>query len=169
MVCEDGKVGFIDFGMVGRVGPKTFEAVGELSTALAAGDYEGMARAMCNMGATNAEVDVVKFERDIEQVMSNMAKVSPDVVGVGLGRDGTVSATISFDENEVTNMLLKIVAVTEDNGLKLPREFGLLVKQSLYFDRYLKILAPGLDVGTQMALGSGSRSDDGIKTAEVIR
>jgi hypothetical protein len=43
------------------------------------------------------------------------------------------------------------------------------VKQSLYFDRYLKILAPGLDVGTQMALGSGSRSDDGIKTAEVIR
>ena len=136
---------------------------------MAAGDYEGMARAMCNMGATNAEVDVVKFERDIEQVMSNMAKVSPDVVGVGLGRDGTVSATISFDENEVTNMLLKIVAVTEDNGLKLPREFGLLVKQSLYFDRYLKILAPGLDVGTQMALGSGSRSDDGMKTAKVIR
>jgi aarF domain-containing kinase len=170
MVCEDGKVGFIDFGMVGRVGPKTFEAVGELSTALAAGDYEGMARAMCNMGATDAEVDVVKFGRDIEQVMSNMAKVSPDSIGVGLGRDGTVSATISFDEDEVTNMLLKIVAVTEDNGLKLPREFGLLVKQSLYFDRYLKILAPGLDVGTQMALGSGSRSDlDGIKTVEVIR
>lgn len=169
MVCEDGKVGFIDFGMVGRVGPKTFEAVGELSTALAAGDYEGMARAMCNMGATDAQVDVVKFGRDIEQVMSNMAKVSPDSIGVGLGRDGTVSATISFDQDEVTNILLKIVAVTEDNGLKLPREFGLLVKQSLYFDRYLKILAPGLDVGTQMALGSGSRSDDGIKTAEVIR
>ena len=37
---------------------------------------------------------------------------------------------------------------SQDNGLKLPREFGLLVKQSLYFDRYLKILAPGLDVMT---------------------
>jgi aarF domain-containing kinase len=36
--------------------------------------------------------------------------------------------------------------VTENNGLKLPREFGLLVKQSLYFDRYLKILAPDVDV-----------------------
>lgn len=165
MVCEDGRVGFIDFGMVGRVGPKTFEAVGELSTALAAGDYEGMARAMCNMGATDAEVDVVKFGRDIEQVMTNMARVSPDVVGVGLGRDGTVSATVSFDEEEVTNMLLKIVAVTEDNGLKLPREFGLLVKQSLYFDRYLKILAPGLDIGTQMARGSS----DGIRMAEVVQ
>jgi len=77
---------------------------------------------------------------------------------------------MSFDEEEVTNMLLKMVAVTEDNGLKLPREFGLLVKQSLYFDRYLKILAPGLDVASQMQLGSGSGSgsESEMKEVEVI-
>jgi predicted unusual protein kinase regulating ubiquinone biosynthesis (AarF/ABC1/UbiB family) len=29
-----------------------------------------------------------------------------------------------------TNLLLEIVGITEDNGLKLPQEFGLLVKQT---------------------------------------
>merc|ERR1712127_618887 len=55
-------------------------------------------------------------------------------------------AGVAVAEQEVTQVLLDVVGVTEDNGLKLPREFGLLVKQSLYFDRFLKILAPSLDV-----------------------
>jgi aarF domain-containing kinase len=135
LVLDDGRVGFIDFGMVGRVGEKTFKAVSELSTSMALGDYEGMAEALLNMGATDENVDVQKFGRDIEQVMKDIAKVQPDIAAVGVSGDGTVQAAISFDEDEITNMLLKIVAVTEDNGLKLPREFGLLVKQSLYFDR----------------------------------
>jgi aarF domain-containing kinase len=126
---------------------------------MAVGDYEGMALALLNMGATDSNVNVAKFGRDIEQVMMDMSRVQPDIAAVGISGDGTVQAAISFDNDEVTNMLLRIVAVTEDNGLKLPREFGLLVKQSLYFDRYLKILAPGLDISTDsrmLALDAGA-------------
>jgi predicted unusual protein kinase regulating ubiquinone biosynthesis (AarF/ABC1/UbiB family) len=32
------------------------------------------------------------------------------------------------------------------HGLRMPRDFVLVVKQMLYFDRYAKILAPGLNV-----------------------
>ena len=60
-------------------------------------------------------------------------------------------------------MLLRIVDVTEDNGLKLPREFGLLVKQSLYFDRYLKILAPTLDIASDSRMMAFGSSDTGKK------
>eukprot|EP00984_Skeletonema_dohrnii_P004248 scaffold1500_cov106-Skeletonema_dohrnii-CCMP3373.AAC.5 len=163
LVLDDGRVGFIDFGMVGRVGEKTFNAVSELSTSMALGDYEGMAKALLNMGATDEDVDVQKFGRDIEQVMSDMAKVSPDTMSVGVSGDGTVQAAISFDENEVTDMLLKIVDVTEDNGLKLPREFGLLVKQSLYFDRYLKILAPDLNTSTDARMVALQAADSKVE------
>lgn len=37
---------------------------------------------------------------------------------------------------QVTRLLLEVVDVANKNGLKLPREFGLLLKQSLYFNRY---------------------------------
>jgi aarF domain-containing kinase len=57
--------------------------------------------------------------------------------------------------------------------LKLPREFGLLVKQSLYFDRYLKILAPSVDVLNDKRVQIGGRqrqeSSSGTKiNGEVV-
>jgi aarF domain-containing kinase len=36
--------------------------------------------------------------------------------------------------------------VGESNGIRFPREFALLIKQLLYFDRYNRILAPQLRV-----------------------
>lgn len=169
LVLDDGRVGFIDFGMVGRVGESTFQAVTDLSTTMAQGDYEGMARALAKMGATDTDVDVQKFGKDIEQVMVDLAMVQPEVATVGVGQDGTVQAAIAFDEDEVTNTLLKLVAVTEDNGLKLPREFGLLVKQSLYFDRYLKILAPGLDINADVRMLSlGAEENRESVVVEIV-
>jgi aarF domain-containing kinase len=144
-LLDDGRIGFIDFGIVGRVSDKTFKAISELSAALALGDYRGMAQALCNMGATDAAVDVDKFGRDIEMLMTRIASVQPDITITQMA-DGSVGGSLNVDEAEITNLLLELVDITEDNGLKLPREFGLLVKQSLYFDRYVKILAPELDV-----------------------
>jgi aarF domain-containing kinase len=45
----------------------------------------------------------------------------------------------------------------------LPREFGLLVKQSLYFDRYLKILAPNVDVMNDSRVMLSGQQQDGPK------
>merc|ERR1712151_678381 len=82
--------------------------------------------------------------------------------------DGSVQGSLDFDESEVTDVLLDIVDVTESNGLKLPREFGLLVKQSLYFDRYLKILAPNLDVMNDTRVsGLGEESSGDLRISKV--
>eukprot|EP00980_Cylindrotheca_fusiformis_P009080 scaffold1965_cov110-Cylindrotheca_fusiformis.AAC.3 len=149
LLLEDNRIGFIDFGIVGRVSDKTFQAVNELSTAFSLGDFKGMAEALCNMGAADENVDTDKFGRDIEMVLRRIATVQPDLTVAEMS-NGSLVGAIDFDETEITNLLLELVDVTEDNGLKLPREFGLLVKQSLYFDRYLKILAPEMNVASDM-------------------
>jgi len=165
LVLEDGRVGFIDFGIVGRVSEKTFKAVNELSTALAIGDYKEMAKALCNMGAADEEVNIDRFAADIEKVMQNLATVQTDVTVAAMS-DGSLQGSLDLDEKEVTQVLLDFVDVTENNGLKLPREFGLLVKQSLYFDRYLKILAPNLDVmADDRVSGLGSESSPSLPSS----
>jgi len=145
LVLRDGRVGFIDFGIVGRVSSKTLNAVSELSASMAMGDFQGMARALCNMGATDKAVDVEKFGRDLKRVMQSVSMMQPEIT-VTSTISGEIQGTVGFDERELTQVMLDLVEVAESNGLRLPREFGLLVKQSLYFDRYLKILAPSLDV-----------------------
>lgn len=171
LLLEDGRVGFIDFGIVGRISPKVFKSVNELSSALAVGDTEGMAIALCNMGAADEDVDVVKFGQDIDRVMAKMNQVQPDVTvmadGVGAAAS-SASIQIDVDEQEITNLLLEFVEVTENNGLKLPREFGLLVKQSLYFDRYLKILAPNVDVMNDSRVMIGGKERPEIGKEETI-
>jgi len=169
LILDDGRVGFIDFGIVGRVSEKTFEAVNELSTALSRSDYVGMASALSNMGATDEEVDVQKFGKDLEKMMVKMSQVQPEVTLTD-NADGTINGSVGFDDNDISQLLLDMVAVTEDNGLRLPREFGLLVKQSLYFDRYLKILAPGLDVvgDTRVELGGRAEKTEGGDISESV-
>jgi hypothetical protein len=61
------------------------------------------------------------------------------------GRTTVVDAQMTLDQTDTTKIVLDIVEVAERNGLKLPREFGLILKQALYFDRYQKILAPSMD------------------------
>jgi len=50
------------------------------------------------------------------------------------------------------------VRVSENYGLKFPREFGLLLKQLLYFDRYTKLLAPTLNVLEDDRIRLGNRT-----------
>lgn len=149
LVLEDGRVGFIDFGIVGRISPTVWNSLGLLVESFVAGDFQGVARALVGMGAAEQTVDVDKFGRELQVVIDRISSLQPELlVSTASTLDGqVVSADVQFsvDERETTQIVLEIVAVAENNGLKLPREFGLLLKQALYFDRYQKLLAPSLD------------------------
>jgi len=158
LVLQDGRIGFIDFGIVGRVPTKTWNAVERLGGSFATNDSLGMATALISMGAADATVDAAQLAEDITGVLSRLRGLEPEVVVRGRG-DGSVTAELGVNEAQVTDLVLDIVRVTGSNGLKLPREFALLVKQALYFDRYTKLLAPELDPlqDERINLGVGGR------------
>lgn len=66
--------------------------------------------------------------------------------GLNAGRSASVTAEAMLGDEEINQILIRIVQVGETHGIKFPREFGLLLKQILYFDRYVKILSPELDI-----------------------
>lgn len=57
-MLPDGRVGFIDFGIVGRISPITWRAMEALLTATATNDFTTMARALVTIGATSEKVDI---------------------------------------------------------------------------------------------------------------
>jgi aarF domain-containing kinase len=151
LVLEDGRIGFIDFGIVGRMGAVTFEGISILADALVTEDFAGMARGLVTMGATLGPVNMDSFAADLEVLYRGFSDIDP----------ATFAA--SEDAPEITELLLNLVRISEKNGLKLPREFGLLVKQQLYFTKYNAILAPTLDPlrDSRLAMKEMSRGTDG--------
>lgn len=138
MVLDDGRIGFIDFGIVGRIRPQTWQAVSDFIAAVMAGNFDGMADAMIRIGITRESVESSALARDLRNLYRSMDRMVPDDSASQWQGDET--------EDEVNNILMEVVRIGEDHGLHFPREFALLLKQFLYFDRYVHILAPEMDV-----------------------
>ncbi|GFR40256.1 hypothetical protein Agub_g828 [Astrephomene gubernaculifera] len=273
LVLSDGRVAFIDFGIVGRISPVTWRAVEALIGSMATADYETMARALATIGACSAQVDFSAFSRDLEAFFAelqqldsslvvtaggplaaragggggaqgqrgergmersgrghilrhhypaalplwssrsppphgcpglvpnlplatptpttprhtNLARfqplpppppailpyssipsapsaaphhpaVRPGSAGGGGGGGGAgLSASLEVDQTQLNRLFVQLVRIGETHGVKFPREFGLFLKQMLYFDRYTRILAPSLQVF----------NDDRIRTRSI--
>ncbi len=131
LVLRDGKIGFIDFGIVGRIRPETWESVSQFIWAIGQEDYQAMAESMLGIGMTDGEVDTQKLAKDIEDLYTNM-----DTVVMVDPMDMNAA-----NEKEVNRIMMKLVSLGKSHGIHFPREFALLLKQLLYFDRYVRILA----------------------------
>ncbi|XP_021296946.1 uncharacterized aarF domain-containing protein kinase At5g05200, chloroplastic [Herrania umbratica] len=149
-LLRDGRIGFLDFGIVGRISPKTWAAMEVFLASIATEEYESMAAALIEMGATNKDVDAKAFARDLEKIFSSIQELDTEIVVAtarGTNTNATaVSANVIVDERQMNALFLDVVRVSESYGLRFPREFALLMKQLLYFDRYTRLLAPNLNM-----------------------
>lgn len=147
-MLRDGRIGFLDFGIVGHISPKTWAAMDIFLASIVSEEYEAMASSLIEMGATQSNVDVKSFARDLEKIFSSMKDLDTEiVVATARGRNGAaVSANLVVDERQMNALFLDVVRVSESYGLRFPREFALLMKQLLYFDRYTRLLAPELNM-----------------------
>ncbi|XP_020101864.1 uncharacterized aarF domain-containing protein kinase At5g05200, chloroplastic isoform X2 [Ananas comosus] len=147
-LLRDGRIGFLDFGIVGRISPKTWAAMEIFLESFATENYESMASALVDMGATGKNVDVKAFARDLEKIFSSIQELDTEIfVATSRGPNATaVSANVVMDERQMNALFLDLVRVSESYGLKFPREFALLMKQLLYFDRYTRLLAPTMNM-----------------------
>lgn len=139
MVLNDGRIGFIDFGIVGRIKPGTWQAISDFISAIMVGNFDGMADAMVRIGVTDSQVNSSQLAADIENLYRRMDSMVPEYGALTMH-----SAT--QEAEEVNNILMDMVKIGEQHGIHFPREFALLMKQFLYFDRYVHILAPEMDM-----------------------
>lgn len=135
LILEDGKVAFIDFGIVGRFSAEIFEALLGLVSGFAEKNPDTLADALINLNATHGKVDRDKFRRELVELISSMEKLGDDILKQTM-----------VDETRLNQMVIQLVQITENNGLKIPRELALLFKQFLYFDRYVQALAPDMQI-----------------------
>ncbi len=133
MLLEDGRVGFIDFGIVGQLKPEVWTACMAFMDSLQHTNYELMAQNMLKMGMTAVQIDTKVLAADLERLFSGVLMADPQEL-------------LTSNPADLNDIMMDMVAVGERHGIRFPRDFALLFKQMLYFDRFMRILAPYTDI-----------------------
>jgi predicted unusual protein kinase regulating ubiquinone biosynthesis (AarF/ABC1/UbiB family) len=141
MLLDSSEIGFLDFGIVGRFGEKERWLVTDYMIAFSTGNYRRLAEIICEMGgAEEGAVNMDAFIKDLGETYSPLLR-------------------LSFGEVNYADFIPGIQKTATRHRVKMPKEFILITKQLLYFDRYAKALAPKLNVFTDPRLVLGMMQD----------
>jgi ubiquinone biosynthesis protein len=123
-VDDHGRIVFFDFGIMGRIDPRTRWLLRELVHALLVKkDHAAAGKIVVLMGAVGAVKPEARAAKDLEAFTAPLTMKSlGDMSYADIGR--------------------QLSALADAYDVKLPRELVLIGKQFLYVERYMKLLAP---------------------------
>ena len=146
------QIGLIDFGIIGRFDDRQRMLVMRYILSFSTQNYMELAKVTLDMNANVGHVDIDVLAKDMESAYKPLLEQQ--------------ISDINYSE-----MLPKIMSMVRKHGIRQPREFVLIIKQLLYFDRYAKLAAPNLNVFADMYLVDflfqPSAAECGIDMAQV--
>jgi predicted unusual protein kinase regulating ubiquinone biosynthesis (AarF/ABC1/UbiB family) len=123
-VDEQGRIVFFDFGIMGRIEPRTRWLLRELVYALLVKkDHAAAGKIVVLMGAVGTLKPEAQAAKDLEAFSTPLTMQS-------------------LGEMSYADIGRQLSALADAYDVKLPRELVLIGKQFLYVERYMKLLAP---------------------------
>jgi aarF domain-containing kinase len=124
MILDDGRIGYIDFGIFGRFSDDHRAALADWVGALVSGSGEQIARSLRGTGALSPDADWDAFVHDCTEVFLPMRALTVD------------------NQQMLADFYPKLLDMMARHDMHLPQAFVLIVKQLSYFGRYVMIHAP---------------------------
>ena len=132
MLLEDGRIGYLDFGIVGRFGEDHKQGVLEYVLGFQQRDFGRVADAMILMktAAEASSIDRDRLARDLEETF---APFLPALTS----SDGEQEKSVAGDSSGgLRDFVPGLIRTGRMHGLRMPRELVLVTKQLVYLDRY---------------------------------
>ena len=127
LVCPDGRVALLDFGITGRLDDQGRRGLLRLVMSTATNDVRSQVAAMCELGALPADVDV-------------------DRVITDLRLDQPVVDPTTMDAEQLTREIREMAKSLLEYGARMPKALMLFVKDMLFIDNSMATMAPDVDV-----------------------
>ena len=124
----DGRIGLIDFGMVGQVDEKLRGQLGVLLTALIRNDADRVGAALLDLSVTKQSVDRNQLRSDLTEFISLYKDRQLDQISIG-------------------PLITQLLALLREYHLQLPREMAMLLKTLLMDEGMGVQLDPQFNLG----------------------
>jgi ubiquinone biosynthesis protein len=130
-VLADGRLGLVDFGIMGRVTEENMDHFANVLVALAEHDYDALAGQYLNLGfASEERVDVDLFRRELRE---DLAELLEPYYGMTIRQ-------IDFG-----TYIDRVTQILHRHQLRIPQNLYLMDKALLTLEGILKQLDPGFD------------------------
>lgn len=127
LLTKEGKIAFIDLGMVGRLNASMRDGVFHLFSGICENKSERVVDVLLNLGhQENFAVDRQRLLEDITELVSR-------------------SQNVSVKELQFGTVVMRILELCSKNGVILPKEFSMIGKALLNIDQICIKLAPNFN------------------------
>lgn len=124
---EDGRLGIIDFGMVGRLSRPMREKVVDVIFSVLREDLEGVARIWYSLGTPIRAVNYTKFEADVVNILEKYAVGRP------------------MDDIDIGGFLRELAQGAVHHGIRLPTDFTMMFKAMVTTEGLARQVASGVN------------------------
>ena len=131
-VEQDGRIGLIDFGVVGTVDDRLRDELGKILVGVMRKDPRRVAESLVALGTTTGPIDRTELRDDIGELLARYA-------GLSLGEISLTAAIADFQE------------ISRRHRLRLPINLALLVKVLTMGDGIATDLDPEFEIGDVLA------------------
>ncbi|MGA2192521.1 MAG: AarF/UbiB family protein [Nitrospirota bacterium] len=129
-VMEDGRIGLVDFGIVGRLSEENRETVADTLLALINRDFDSLVSQYIKLGFVPEDADLESFRRVFKEDLVELI-------------DPLYTKTIG--EIRLSDYFERVTSIATKHGLKIPRELILMNKALLIMESIGRELDPGFD------------------------
>jgi ubiquinone biosynthesis protein len=144
-VLQNGSVGMIDFGMVGRIDSRTRDTLAKLVPAVSEGDADELAESLLELGLVKGKVDRSRFVLDLQRLIDEYA--GRELGEISIGDIGTELVdtmrrhALQFPSNLL--LLVRVLSIDEGMARRLDPGFKLTEFAAPYFRKFwLEQLSP---------------------------
>jgi len=127
-VLEDGRIGLIDFGLVGRMSKANKDVMADLLLNIATKNNEGVAQALYRIGISLGKTDYDAFEADVAELMD------------------VYFENVSLADVDFGAYLREVVDGAARHNLRVPADFTMFFKAVMTVEGIGKIISPDLDI-----------------------
>lgn len=127
---EDGRIGMIDFGLVGRLTPRMRDLLIRLTMAVGVRDANAAAKIIYSAGISKERIDLSVLSRDIEDIFSS-------------------TLDISLQDIDTERVAFDLMEVISRHGVMLPSGLALLGKAGINLEGVVRTLDPEIDVARE--------------------
>lgn len=127
IIITDGKIGYVDYGMMGRLNSRNKELLKQCMVAIFNNEIREVERILLILCDSKGDIDHNKLCKDLELILDK-------------------NKTVGIKDINITKFASELIDILGRNGIKIPKDITMLVRGIVVLEGTLEVVSPDINL-----------------------